>query len=250
MSDLPPPPPGNLTPPPGYVAYGMPGTAGGNIQRINGLTTALTVLVGIVVPLQFIGIFTTLELGRKVHRLATGAIKVEEFKSSNVGGLASIGGLLIIPIAVLTMIWMFRMAANVEVLGYHDRRWGRGWAIGAWFVPPCIVYAVPWLMFRELWRASDPAGYEPLWKTRPVDALVTVWWVVYGLIPTVGLFTAASIFAGIRQSDSAVLDFARQYDKFRAFNVVLSVVSVIAGVVYLLLVRQLAGRHMRATREA
>jgi len=151
MSALPPPPPpGNLTPPPGYVAYGMPGTAGGNIQRIKGLAKALTILISIVIPLQFLGIFTTIQLGKKVHQLATGEIDVDQFKSSNVGGLASLGGLLIIPIAVLTMIWMFRMAANVEVLGYQDRRWGRGWGIAAWFVPPCIVYAVPWLMFREL----------------------------------------------------------------------------------------------------
>ena len=54
------------------------------------------------------------------------------------------------------MIWMFKMAKNVRALGRQGLRYAPGWAIGGWFVPPCVLYVVPWLMFRELWKASDP----------------------------------------------------------------------------------------------
>ena len=72
--------------------------------------------------------------------------------------LGSLVGLLVIPIAVLTIIWMFRMAGNLRQLGRTGATWAPGWAIGGWFCPPCAIYAIPWLMFRELWRGSRSRG--------------------------------------------------------------------------------------------
>ena len=55
------------------------------------------------------------------------------------------------------MIWMYRMAANHRAL-QRNGTWAPGWAIGGWFLPPGGLYIIPFLMFRELWKASDPNG--------------------------------------------------------------------------------------------
>ena len=159
---------------------------------------------------------------------------------------------MVIPIAVLTMIWMFRMAANLRKLGRTGQTWAPGWGIGAWFVPPCVVYAVPWLMFKELWKGSDPtiAPGDPAWKQAPVSPLVTVWWVLYGLVPLLGVLLGR----GHRRATARRDDHARRSPSdssdFSAVNIFFAVVGMVATFVYLRLVRDLSARHMQSTREA
>lgn len=252
MTDLPPPPPFNIAPPPGYVAYGGQGAQPYGMQQIGGISRAMSILLYIMVPLQIIGVFATFGTVSKARDFINRRISQSEFEDATKFNLSSLSGLLVIPVAVLTMIWMYRMAGNLRGLGRTGATWSPGWAIGGWFVPPCVIYVVPWLMFKELWRGSDPdTGYgDPGWKQNPVAPIVTIWWVLYGLVPLIGFATSASLVAQFRSGDSNAQTLAEQFDKFAAVNIVLGVVSVGTTVVYIMLVRQLSARHMKATREA
>ncbi|MDP2289791.1 MAG: DUF4328 domain-containing protein [Actinomycetota bacterium] len=251
MSDLPPPPPPHSIPPPGYVAYGGQGSVAQGTQKIAGLAKALAVLLIIMVPFQVLGIFSTITLTDKARELIDGSITESEFEDATQANLGSLAGLLIIPVAVLTMIWMFRMASNLRALGRRGATWAPGWGIGGWFVPPCVLYVVPWLMFKELWRGSDPdCGYDdPNWKKGPVAPIITIWWVLYGLLPLAGLATSANTISQLTNAGD-METIAEQFDKFATFNIAMAVIGVGTTVVYFVLVRQLSARHMAATRES
>ena len=240
-----------MGPPPGYIAYGGGGAVPQSVQGIGGLSKALVVLLIIMIPTQVLGVFSTLSINNKAGDLLDGTISTNEFEDATQANLSNLGGLLVLPVAVLTIIWMYRMASNLRALGRRGATWAPGWAIGGWFVPPCVLYVVPWLMFKELWRGSDPevSPGDPNWKSGPVSPLVTVWWVMYGLLPLVGIFTAAGVVTQFTAGDADVRDLAEQYDRFAAINLVMGVIAIGTTAVYLMLVRQLSARHMRATRE-
>lgn len=244
---MPPPVPG---PPPGYVSYGGPGSVmHGPFKPVKGLAKAIDVLLMITVPLQLLSIVGLVQLRSAAQEFLDGERSASSFRSATQLNLSSLSGLLVIPIAVLTIIVMFRMAANLGHLGRHGQTWKPGWAIGGWFCPPCVIYAIPWLMFRELWRGSDPelAPGDPSWKQRPVSPLVNVWWVLYGLVPIIGFGSSANFVAGLRNLGDREL--ARRMVDSVTINVVFTLVGVGTTIVYLLMMRGLAGRHTRATGE-
>lgn len=244
----PPPPPPNLTPPPGYVAYGSPGAAmSGSFSKVGGVSKALGILLMIFVPLQIIGVFSLFQLRDDARDFLNGEMSEKEYTDAVQTNFGSLAGLLIIPIAVLTMILMFRMAANLQALGRDGQTWKKGWGIAGWFCPPCAVYAIPWLMFRELWKGSDPAvaPHDPAWRNSIVSPLITVWWVLYGLVPLIGFVTAAGLVSNFGSAET----LAERTEDYLAINVALTLVGVVSAVVYLMVIRQLSARHMAATHE-
>ncbi len=249
MSDLPPPPPFNLTPPPGYVAYGGPGSVPFGTQPIGGVAKPLGILMMILIPVQVLSVISTISVSKSAKDYLDGSISEAKFEDAYSGNITQLGGFLVIPVAVLTMIWMFRMAKNLRALGRNGATFAPGWAIGGWFTPPCAIYAVPWLMLKELWKGSDPEvpNGDPNWKAGHVSPLITAWWVMYGLLPLAGFATAAGLISGLQDLDTR--DLAEQFDKYAAINIALGVVGVGTAVVYLMIVRQLSARHMKAIGE-
>jgi uncharacterized membrane protein len=242
-----------MAPPPGYVAYGGPGAAmGGSFERIGGVSKALGILLIVFIPLQLLGVVSLFRIRDKARDFLADRITEKEFNDASRANLGSLASLIIIPIAVLTIILMFRMARNLQQLGRQNATWKPGWAIGGWFCPPCAIYAIPWLMFRELWRGSDPevAPGDPNWKSRPVTPLANVWWVLYGLVPLIGVVTLGGIYVGSVGNGFDAHDVAERLDDYFAVNVVLALVQVVTAIVYLMFIRELSGRHMRSTREA
>ncbi len=240
-----------MSPPPGYVGYGGPTAYSGPFQGIRSISKAMVVLLWIYLPLQLLSIYDQLRLSRQASRFLDGSISEQSFKDSVRVNASSVVGLMVVPIAVLTMIWMYRMSANLPNLGRQGRTWAPGWAIASWFVPPCAIYAVPWLMFKELWKGSDPdcAPGDPAWKNSRVSPLVTWWWVLYGLLPILSISSNAQFINEI-SSDTTTLERAKRYHDYAGSAVVFAVLGIVATVVYLQLVRQLAARHMQSTREA
>jgi len=243
-----------MSPPPGYVAYGGPGAVSRNVSRIGGLAKVLVILLAIYIPLNLINVYTTWRLADKAKQFLDGKISKDSFLHAtnfNVGGL---GSLLILAIAPLTMIWMFRMAQNLRSLGRAGLRFAPGWAIGGWFTPPCAIYAVPWLMFRELWKASEPglAPGDTSWKERKASPLVTVWWVLYGLVPLLQIISSRSLVVGVRSvggNEQELRKLARELHRWVGLSIGLAVALSVAAAVYLVMVSQLTARHRRATGE-
>ena len=240
------PPPAGLTPPPGNTpSVAVPG----RMHRIKGLAVAIEVLLIVSIPLDALSVVGLVQVRDAARGLLDGTVDESSFEHTLQLNVGVLSGLLVIPIAVLTIIVMFRMAQDLERLGRHGRTWKPGWAIAGWFVPPCAIYVVPWLMFRELWRGSDPdvAPGDPTWRQRPVHRIVDVWWVLYGLVPIVGFGSSVTFVAGVRDLDDT--DLAQELVDSFARNWVLSLVSVITAVVFLVMMRLLTRRHMRATGE-
>lgn len=254
MSDLPPPPPpppGDMNPPPGMVSYGGAGAVGPGVQPIKGLSKALAVVVALQIPLQFLSAVLTWGMARKAADLLAGTISEDEFEKATRSPLITITSLLFLPTAVLTIMWMYRMASNLRAIGRPELRWTPQWMIFGWFLPPCGIYALPWLHFRELWRASDPTipQYDPSWRTAKVSPLIQVWWVLYGLVPLIGFATSLSAITQLSTNDD-VPGYAEQLDKYAAVNIGLAFTACAAAAVYFVFVRQLSARHMQTVHEA
>jgi hypothetical protein len=247
----PPPPPPPMSPPPGYVAYGGPGAQSGTFQGIGGISKAIRVLLWIYLPLQLLAVFDELRLWRQARRFLDGTITEQKFRDSIQVNASSIVGVLVAPIAVLTMIWMYRMASNLRKLGRQNQTWGPGWGIAAWFVPPCVAYVVPWLMFKELWKGSDPAvaAGDPRWKNGRVSPLVTWWWVIYGLIVTIGTIANVGNVQVIRSGET-IRKRAKLLADAVSASVAVTIAAMVATVIYICLVGQLSKRHMQSTGES
>lgn len=235
-----------MTPPPGYVPYGGANQgAFGAFQRVGNLAKWLGIMLIILIPVQVISMLKSAGDRGKARDFLAGRITEDDY-TETVGASALIGLIsfaLFITVAVLTMIWMFRMAKNQQVMGRMGT-WKPGWAIGGWFVPPFVLYVVPFLMFRDLWKASDPAPTND-WRTNRVGSIVNIWWVLYGLAPLLFLSVTLSSF----QLDRSAVDAAQEIDDKFGVTLAASAVQVAAAVAYLLLVRQLTARHRSATNE-
>jgi ABC-type Fe3+ transport system permease subunit len=125
--------------------------------------------------------------------------------------------------------------------------WGPAWAIAGWFVPPCILYVIPYLMLRDLWKASDPNSAED-WKRNPVGPIVHIWWFLFGLLPIAFISVTVGNFRFNANSDD--VDAAdKLVDGFNV-SVASAVVQLAAAVAFLLLVTQLSARHRQTIGEA
>ena len=150
---------------------------------------------------------------------------------------------------MLTMIWMFRIAQNHGRLG-RTLRWGPGWAIGGWFLPPCL-YVIPTLMLQESWKASDPS-VEPgsdRWKASSSAPLIWVWFVLYSVVGLVGAFgTFGADFDKSMSSDKS--DQAQFLADRHAALCIQPLTTIIGAVLWFLVVRNLTRRHTQLTGEA
>ena len=168
---LPPPPPSGLV---GYEVATKP---------LNGLLTTISVLIPITAGLGLLfALLNELALDDARSFLA-GAISETEFVASYGPGLTLqlAQTLTQLGAGISVIIWMRRLASHHEQLG-RVATWRPAWAIGGWFVPPLILYVIPYLMFRELWKATDSEHNS--WKDAPSSPLITGWFIAFGVVPT------------------------------------------------------------------
>ena len=238
-----------MAPPPGYVAYGGQNHSSyGTFQAIKGTSKALGIVMIVVIATQVASMLASVAYRGRVADFVNGNLTSDDINGvlGIVGtiGLISAGSTL--GAAVLTMIWMFRMAKNQQVLG-RVGTWVPGWAIGGWFVPPCVLYVIPYLMMRDLWKGSDPDS-GPNWKQNKIAPVVHVWWVLFGLIPL--LFVSVTINNAKFGAGKSIDETARNLDDSFTTQLLQGAVQVAAAAAFLMLVRQLSARHMRVTNES
>jgi ABC-type Fe3+ transport system permease subunit len=174
-----------------------------------------------------------------------GAIPEQEFEDAFAPALSMAVVQLFASIvtAVLTILWLYRILKNHQALGRADT-WRPGWAIGSWFLPPGLLYVLPFLVLREAWKGSDPdvpVG-DPRWKQSPVTAALLAWWVLFGLAPLV-LFAirGAAAITGAGSQDAR--DAADALRDTIGVSVASTVIAVGAGVAWIVVVRGLSSRH-------
>ena len=250
--NIPPPPPGGLTPPPGYVAYGGHGGARGPVQLIKGLTKWVVGLLAAVIALQVLGLILQLTLRGSALDVQDGVLSLNDFDGKlgfyvAISGITSVVGLALL---VVQIIWTARMAKNLGALGRSPQSFGVGWTIAINILGGCTLGILPFFMWRELWKGSDPESpaFDPSWKSRPTGSIV-----VAHLVATLGAVVlgfalgAAGAVSIIRNDGSS--DIADNLSTRFAVVMGAGLLQIVVSVIFIQLVRQLSDRHMKAIGE-
>jgi hypothetical protein len=219
------------------------------LKRVKGISKASVILIGATALMSFAELAARQAVTDEADDYLAGVTDSDEFTESIIG-YATVGlvtGLLTIAAAVVTIIWMFRIAANHRAL-HRGGTWGPGWAIGGWFLPP-LIYVIPTLMLREMWKASDPdvpVGSD--WRRSRGSPLPIVWFVLYTVVPFISFASeAGGMLDEISGSERTI---AERITGDQTADIVVAVFTVAAAVVFIMLVRQLTERHRRLTGEA
>jgi len=128
--------------------------------------------------------------------------------------------------AVFFLLWFHRAYVNLESLGARNLRFGKGWAVGAWFVPVLNLWR-PKQIANDLWRASDPdapADQGETWHGGGVPALLAFWWAAF-------LLAGWTVVAGSPFDAETVADLKRTTLSYLASDSLDAVAAVLAVVV-------------------
>lgn len=218
------------------------------LQRVGKLATAVVALTATSAVVSLITVWASQAAQGDAEALLDGTIDTDEFveRAAPYLLMSTVQAVATLATAVVTMIWMYRIAKNHRTL-HRGTTWGPGWAIGGWFLPP-LLFVIPFLMFRELWKASDPA--VPIggdWKSGRVSPVVPVWFLLYSVIPIVLLVVQSSSGFNLGASER---DLAQQIIDDQQATAVGAVVALAGAAAFIVLVRGVTARHRELTGES
>lgn len=248
----PPPPPPDLAPPPGYAAFDNRPTQAAT-RRIGGLGKAVVVLVVIAAVAALATALFSTAVTQDAEDFLAGDISEDDFQSAiaplNAVQLVSVAVLL--ATGVLTIIWMYRMAANVRAFG-RATTWHPLFAVFGWLLPPLVLYVIPFLVLRELWKASAPTEVDggEGWKRERDNPVLWVWFVLFGIFPTIMLAVELGNLASAGLPAGDYESIAESLEDFAALDWIVTIVNIGAAITWLAFVRQLTARHVRLTGES
>ena len=219
------------------------------LKRVGGVTTAAIVLVAVSALVAVLTVLVGQSFSDEAETYLADGMSNTDFVEEVAPYLllTLLQGAVSIAAAVLVIIWMFRIAKNHRTLR-RVGTWGPGWAIGGWFLPP-LLYIIPTLMFRELWKASDPdvpVGGD--WKSGRTSPLVWVWFVLYSLVPVILLFAQGGDTLGSLGGSEDQL--AEQLTGSQTSVVIATAVTIAGAVAFIALARALTSRHRRLIGES
>jgi hypothetical protein len=150
-----------------------------------------------------------------------------------VDGAAPFYALTQLVIAVLFIVWQYRVAKNNEALERQHPRFTPGWSIGAWFIP-VANFVIPVMIVQDLWRGATPTTPrgDPRWRSAKGSWLVGVWWAACLL---------SLLRFGASNGDDTSLDDIESSNKIALVGVAATIVAAVLGafVVWMLSRRQL-----------
>jgi hypothetical protein len=246
-----PPPPPSFNPPPGYVPYGSSSVQGG-FRRIGGLTKWLVVLLIATAVAQVITILVQWGLrSAAADYLANPEVVDFKGKLGTYVATAALAGLLAVAQLVLLVIWTFRMAKNLQVLGRVPQAFAPGVTIAINILGSCTLGVLPYFMWREIWRGSDPTTLpnDPTWKQKAYGTILNIH---LGLVLAGAMvgFAVGSASGVSNFKSGSTADLAKNlHDKFGVVAAA-GLIQVAAVLVFVAVARQLAARHMQSTLEA
>ena len=250
--NIPPPPPGGLTPPPGYIAYGGAGGVRGPVQFIGGLTKWLVGLLITMLVLQLLALVSQATLRGSALDVQDGVLTVNDFdgKLGFYAGVSLITAIVGIGLLVVQIIWTARMAKNLGSLGRTPQSFGVGWTIAINILGGCTLGILPFLMWREIWKGSDPESpaFDPNWKSRPNGTVVVAHFVATLGAVILGFALGAAGAVSIINSNGSG-DVAENLSTRFGIVIGAGLLQIVVSVIFIQLVRQLSTRHMQAISE-
>ena len=218
------------------------------LKRIGGIGRTASILV---VATSVLSVLTVVLTGLVVDDaeafLVDDIDRTEFLEAATPYALVSfLQALALLASAIVVIVWMHRVARNLRTL-HRGTTWGPGWTIGGWFLPP-FLYVIPFLTFREMWKASDPdvpIGGE--WRGGSASPIITAWFVVFG--PVQAALQIAQIgdtLAGFGAGEKAL---AEQITGSMTLPIVAALFDLVAAALFVVMARQLSTRHRRLTGE-
>ena len=214
---------------------------------MGGLAKALLIVLAIVVVGQLLSVATTGSVSDAAEEyLRTGNEDAFEDDLAVNGVTSLLAGAASIAVIVLSIIWLYRIAANHRALA-RQLTWAPGWAIAGWILPP-LLFIIPLLMLRESWKAASPdvPPGSPEWKQKGDSPLIWIWFLLYSIVPIVLAVLGASQFWNVSQ-DTA--DLAEYFDEQVPLIVAQGIVTVLAAIAWALVIRDITRRHTELTGE-
>jgi len=216
------------------------------------LSIAIITLTAIAAIATVLTTILTAAVAEDARNYLDGEMTDDEFRTAigPVNAAQLITGIATIAVFVLTVIWMYRIASNVRAF-QRDTLWSPLFAIFGWMLPPFVLYIIPFLVLRELWKASDPTDVNDTesWRGSADNPFIWAWLVLYGIAPIFLLLFSVGSFLDGGLASGSLESLAESLDEFDAFGVISGAVNVAAAVVWIVLVRQLTARHVRLTGE-
>jgi hypothetical protein len=184
------------------------------------LSTALVFLLGASVVMDLLYLAAVAALYRaegSLTHLTSGPF----WGPNEIGEFECMWLLLLVPTAVVFSVWMYRSYRNLLDMGVERLCHSPGWAAGSCFAPILGLF-LPCVIAQEMWRASDPD--QPIdtweWPHGKGSALIGWWWVLW----IIHCFLYADRGHGIVEG---------------------KVLSIVAAVLAILMVRRLRARQVR-----
>lgn len=224
----------------------------GAIKRVGGLSTAAMILAALVALATVVQAVLSSSVSDDASAFLAGTISDNEFEDSiiAVGAIGGLTTLLTVAAAVVTMIWMFRIAGNVRSYGRRTT-WSPLFSIFGWMLPP-FLYIIPFLVLKELWKGSEPSNVDgsETWKQTKDSPLLWIWLVVFGLLPAVLFVVEVGSLASTSFGGGALKAQAESLEDFGIVQWLGALLSVVAAAVWIPFVRQLTARHRQLTNES
>ncbi|MEU9717963.1 DUF4328 domain-containing protein [Streptomyces sp. NPDC047976] len=207
-----------------------------------GLAIALSVLFALVMGTDALALHADWTMRALADRLAAdpGAVgDAEADRATRLIGLTgTFQGNATIVTGIVFLVWFHRVRANAELFAPGAGRLGRGWAVGAWFVPLANLW-LPYRIAATTWTSSTPAG-AGAGRRGFGPSLVSLWWGGFVLSKLLGWYGGRSYSRA--ETPEAVRDAATTM-------LAGDVVDLAAAVLAVLLVRRLtAMQRVRAAQ--
>jgi hypothetical protein len=129
-----------------------------SFRSVNGLGTAVSILICLVVLAQAVHAASYWYTYKVVKDSVEGPVKDPEHldRADQFWFLALEGFLLaLLAAGVVFIVWLWRARGNAELFCYGQHRRGRGWVIGGWFCP-VVNFWFPKQIVDDVIAASDP----------------------------------------------------------------------------------------------
>ncbi len=153
----------------------------------NAWETAMSCLFGVHAVVALFAGYWCLVAGMRINRYISGNVDAEQSRILEAADSADTWSLVAAGVwvfsAIIVVIWSYQIRLASESLWRGHRKWGRGWAVGGFFVPIANL-VIPKLALNEsekiaLHYRRDGVA-EPGWADRQPLAEGTIWWI--GLI--------------------------------------------------------------------
>jgi len=246
-----------MPPPPGSWGYQPAGRAYGPTRRIGGLARAITALQMASIVGTLVILVQQIRLSGDARDYVDGVITESAFNDA-VGPFVSISlmvGVVAIASLIVSIIWSYRIAANLEQSGRGPLTWKPGLTIVVWLLGSCTLSIINFLMLKEHWRKSDPDVTPDPWGNAPrqrVSPLVVAWFVT-NLAQVIVNVARVSVRSGIfinGGSLESTKDLAETLSDRLGLAIAATLLSAAATALLLLVVRGLTARHVQLTGEA